>query len=92
VNDNFVMRVCYGSAAMPPVAFAVRFPMACPTCSTVTAKPHMASPADGVTAVAMRCRKCAHEWQYHVDADTPKLSTMRSGVRLPIKRTPDEQS
>ena len=75
---------------MPPVAVAVRFPMACPTCSTVTAKPHMASPS-AVSAVAMmRCSKCGHEWQYDVDADTSKLSTMRSGVRLPIARMPAE--
>ena len=64
--------------------------MACPACSTVTAQPYMAS-AEGATAVAMRCRKCGHEWRYDVDADTSQLTTMRSGVRLPMKRTPDEQ-
>lgn len=75
---------------MPPVAGAVRVPMACPTCSTVTAQPYMAS-AEGATAVAMRCRKCGHEWRYDVDAHTTELRTLRSGVRLPITRTPVEQ-
>jgi hypothetical protein len=76
---------------MPPesAAVAVRFPMACPACSTVTAKPYMAT-ADGATAVAMRCRKCSHEWRYDVHADTSRLTMMRSGVRLPIKRVPDD--
>jgi len=63
----------------------VRFPMACPTCSAVTAMPHLATtPPEGAAAVAMHCRQCGHEWRVDLPASAD-LTTMRSGVRLPTK-------
>jgi hypothetical protein len=69
----------------------VRFPMACPTCSAVTAMPYAATTApEGVTSVGMRCRKCGHEWRVLQPASSD-VTQMRSGVRLPLRRaTPDE--
>jgi len=64
----------------------LRFPMACPMCSAVTAMPYMATTvADGGTSVGMRCRQCGHEWKYEMTANVD-LSKMRSGVRLPTKK------
>ena len=74
-----------------PFDTVVRFPMACPACSTVTAMPYMATTGpEGATAVVMQCRQCGHEWRYDLKADA-ELRTMRSGVRLPRRRTPDEK-
>jgi len=70
----------------------VRFPMACPACSTVTAKPYAATAASeqSPTTIIMRCRHCGHEWQYDQPVSTD-IAKLRSGVRLPIpNRKPDE--
>jgi RNase P subunit RPR2 len=66
----------------------VRFPLACPACSAVTAMPHAATTTpDGGTSVGMRCRHCGHEWRYEMEA-TVDLARLRSGVRLPIAKKP----
>jgi hypothetical protein len=70
---------------------AIRFPMACPECSAVSAMPYMAiAQADGVTSVGMRCKQCNHDWRFELPR-TAETSKMRSGVRLPLVRTPGQR-
>ena len=73
------------------MAQSIRFPMACPACSAVSAMPTATTPDEGATHVGMHCRHCGHDWLFEIDTDA-EVTDMRSGVRLPIARPPRDKS
>jgi hypothetical protein len=71
---------------------SIRFPMACPSCSTVSATPSVvATHGDGSTLVILVCKRCKTESRFEMPASSD-AAHMRSGVRLPIAKPPEGKS